>query len=108
LSRHSQWRDKTILSRQREWRDKLFYVGNVVECAVSYHANACDVTTLFGRASRPKGIPDAKYFLRRLTLKYLLKMIKILKKNRIQMDATDLGIHTPRAHDRARRQFVWP
>jgi hypothetical protein len=74
LSRHSQLRDKTILSRQREWRDELFYVENAIECAVSCRANACGVTMLFGRASV---LPKAKYFLEWLILKYLLKKIKL-------------------------------
>jgi hypothetical protein len=30
LSRHSRWRDRTILSRQREWCDKVFYIENAI------------------------------------------------------------------------------
>jgi hypothetical protein len=55
------------VTRQYCHADKLFHVENAVECAVSCRANACGAT---GRAS---GLPDVKYFLGQLILKYLLK-----------------------------------
>jgi hypothetical protein len=75
LSRHSWWRNKTILSRQREWRDKLFHVRNAVKCAVSCYANAC------GATSTTKEITLWKIFSGAVNIKMFIKKGLKFKQN---------------------------
>ena len=71
LSRHSRWRDITVLSRQWKWRDKVFHIGNIIQRGTSCRVNTCGAIALFvtpAPLARPKGL-DLN-FLDWLLLKY--------------------------------------